>query len=327
MKALTHATLRQRIVAAVASTTALLLLPQAPLSNAATSGIVGFYNVTLPAGNSAWVSGLITTDIYQGASATVTADVDGKALVTFTSPGWTGGEFTAHYAEPQSGTCAGLAIDILSNTADTLKLDTTPAAAGLSSGMVFIVRKHSTLGGLLPDGGGLEPFGDSISLFTSDGAQHTYLWDDGSLFWTDGTATNKNNTIIRPGQGLIFQVSQPLTLTLGKGEVCHVKTGPTKVKANGGKTNLMGPITPLAGTTTLGSLGIRTAMDEFNDSLIVLTPGSLGQSGVYLNDGSTLINGGTAANANNVSLPAGASIVLSVDASKNVPLTPVTVTP
>ena len=295
-------------------------------ANAATSGVVGFYNVTLPAGNSAWVSGLVNTDVYQGAAVTVTADTDGKALVTFAAPGWTGGEFTLHYAEPQSGTCAGLAIDVLSNTTDTLKLNSTPAAAGLTSGMVFVVRKHATLGGLIPDGGGMQAYNDSISLFTPDGTQHTYLWN-GTNWFDGGTNANSNNFVVRPGQGMVFQVAQAVDLTIGKGEVCHVKTGVTKVTATGSKVNLFGPLNPLGSTTTLGSLGITSAMEAFNDGLVILNTGTLAQSNTFLSTGSNLIDGGTGANANNVVLPVGASVVISVDTTKNIPLAPVTVSP
>ncbi|MBK8092503.1 MAG: hypothetical protein IPK32_11130 [Verrucomicrobiaceae bacterium] len=156
-------------------------------SQAATSSIVGFTTWDLPSGNSAWVCGLVTANAYEGAAATVTADGDGKALVQFSAPGWTVGAFNQHYAEPLSGGGAGLALDILWNTEDTLKLDTTPAEAGLTNGMVFVVRKHTTLGGLLPDGGGFTPFSDTISLFGSNGLQTSYFYSSfpipGSPCW------------------------------------------------------------------------------------------------------------------------------------------------
>ena len=177
------------------------------LSNAATSQVIGTYPVTVPAGNSAWVSGLVTAELYNGAAVTVTADVDGKALVTFSAPGWTGSEFTRHYAEPQSGAASGLAIDILSNTTDTLKLDTTPAAAGLTSGMTFIVRKHNTLAGLMPTGGGLTPFTDSVILFGTTGLQTSYFFNNQTQKWIDSLGADSSNVIVRPGQGFVIQAA------------------------------------------------------------------------------------------------------------------------
>src|SRR4051812_18424137 len=100
----------------IAGCAALALAVSTASLQAGSSTIVGFYNVTVPAGNSAWVCGLVTTDAYQGAATMVTADVDGKALVSFADTGWTGGDFPLPYAEPQSGTSAGLAVDVLSNT-------------------------------------------------------------------------------------------------------------------------------------------------------------------------------------------------------------------
>lgn len=293
---------------------------------AASSNVIGFYSVSVPAGNSAWVSGLVGPDVYQGAAVSVTADVDGKALVSFSSPGWNGGDFTLHYAEPQSGTSAGLAIDVLSNTADTLKLNTTPAAAGLSNGMVFIVRKHATLKGLLPDGGGFVPFQDTLALFGPTGVQSTYFFNDGTGTWITILGADASNVIIRPGQGFIVQVAAPLTLTLGKGEVAYVKSTATQIKANAKVPNLVGALNPLGGSSTLGTLGIVSTLEVFNDSVVTLNPGSLVQTGTFLSDGTNFVNG-LGANSNGVLLPTGSSVVVNVDSAKTVTLSPVNVAP
>jgi len=322
MNAFTFAFSRLRF----ASLACVAFFSMASLSEAATSGIVGFYQVPIPVGNSAWVCGLVAKELYHAASVTVTADVDGKALVAFDAPGWTGGEFTLHYAEPASGSCAGLAIDILSNTATTLKLDTTPAAAGLSNGMVFTVRKHNTIAGLFPDGGGFLPLTDSVSLFSSTGAQQNYFYNSFNSTWITALGANANNVIIRPGQGMVIQATNPITLTLGKGEVCHVKTTPTKIKANATVPNFIGPLNPLGTTTTLSALGITSSLLPLNDSIVVLAPGAFNQTGTYLSTGANLING-LGQNANNVSLPAGASVVINVDTAKNMALSPITVSP
>ena len=295
-------------------------------SFAATSSVVGFYNISLPAGNSAWVCGLVTATKFQGASATVTADTDGKALVNFSGTNWTVGEFALHYAEPQSGVCQGLALDILSNTATTLKLNTTPAAAGLVDGIVLTVRKHATLAGLLPTSGGLAPFSDSISLFGSNGLQTNYFYNSITKKWITSGGVDSTNVIVRPGQGFVIQSAAARTLVMGTGEVCHVKPSTTKVRVNSGVPNLVGPINPLGLNTTLGALGITGSLAVFNDSIVTLNAGTLAQTGTYLRNGSNLITGGGVV-SNNVALPTGASVVVNANAAKNVTLSPVTIAP
>ena len=296
-------------------------------AQAATSSIVGFYHVNVPQGNSTWTCGLVCADLYTGPAVSVSADVDGKALVTFSAPGWTGGELTKHYAEPQSGASQGLAIDVISNTADTLKLDATPAEAGLTNGMVFILRKHATLAGLFPDGGGFVPFNDTIGLLGSTGTQQIYFWNSVSSTWIDAGNGDASQVIIRPGQGFVIQVGTAKTVTLGLGDVAFVKSTPTQVRAATGVPNLIGALNPLNSVTTLAGLGVTSSLAAFNDSLVTLDPGTLAQTGTFLSDGTNLIHSSNFANSNAVALPAGTSIVINVDATKNINLTPVTVAP
>lgn len=297
-------------------------------ASAATSSIVGFYPVDVPAGNSAWVCGLVGADLYNAEAVSVTADVDGKALVEFSAPGWTVGTFNLHYAEPQSGSGAGLALDILSNTATTLKLDTTPAAAGLTSGMTFIVRKHATLAGLLPDGGGLTPFGDTISLFGSNGLQTTYFYSNISSTWITVLGADASNAIVRPGQGFVMQLGSAKTVTLGRGEICCLKTTATKIRVHANVPNIIGAMNPLGGsTTTLGALGVTASMQAFNDSIVTLAPGTLSQTGTYLSTGGSLVNSGTGQASDSTAIPAGAGVVINVNANKNITVAPVSVAP
>ena len=306
---------------------ALLLAASSPASKAATSGIVGFYNVNVPQGNSAWVSALVGPDTFQGAAVSVTADVDGKALVTFNAPGWNVGDFPLHYAEPQSGTAQGLAIDVLSNTTDTLKLSVTPTASGITAGTVVTVRKHATLKGLIPDGGGLAPFEDTIALFSATAKQTLYTFDSGTSTWITFLGADSSNVVIRPGQGFVITSKFAITLTLGKGEVAYVKSTPTRITVSSKAPNLIGALNPLGSTTTLGSLGIASSLDVFNDSVITLNPATLATTGRFLTDGSTFYNLNTGAPSNSFSLLTGTGVVVTMDVSKNVLLTPVTVGP
>lgn len=221
---------------------------------------------------------------------------------------------------------AGLAIEVFSNTASTLKLDAKPAEAGLVNGMVFVLRKHVTLGSLLPDGGGLRAFSDSISLYNGSRVPSTYLWNATARRWIDGLGADASGVVVRPGQGMLIQAGKSLTLTLGLGEACIVKTTPTRVRAAASVPNLLGALNPLAGSTTLGSLGIAGRLRAWNDSVVVLAPGTLTQTGTYLSNGSQFIDGrGTAADA--TAVPAGAGVVINVDAAKALLFSPPTITP
>lgn len=295
---------------------------------ASTSAIVGFYQIAVPSGNSAWVCGLVGADLYMGEAVTVTADTDGKALVQFSDPGWTPNAYDLHYAEPQSGICSGLAVNVLSNTANTLKLDITPAAAGLTSGMTFALRKHATLAGLLPDGGGFAHLSDTISLFGTNGLQTTYYFNNSTQQWITILGTDASNVIVRPGQGFIIQMSTGKTITFGKGDICHLKTTPTKIRLTANVPNIVGAMNPLGGaSTTLGSLGVTGSLQAFNDSVVTLSPGALMQTGTYLSTGSFLVNSGTGQNSDTVPVAAGAGVVINVNASKNVTVAPVSVAP
>ena len=308
---------------ALGITTCLLL---ATWSAAATSDIVGFYPITLPQGNSSWVCGLVAKDDFVGTISAVSTDGSGRAVLTFQGVDWAPGTFPTHCAEPQSGVCAGLAFDVVSHSPTTLTLSTTPAAGGLTTGVSLNVRRHCTLGTLLPDGGGLAPLVDSISLFSSTGSQTPYFFNATFNRWVDGEGNDKNNVIIPPGRGMVIYSSQPRTLMFGHGEVCYVKTSPTKVAVAAGVPNIVGPINPISANTTLGALGLTGTLQIFNDSVVILDPGALNQRGTYLFTGTSLIDG-RGQNANNVVLPTGAGMVINVDTAKNINLNPVQVQP
>ena len=117
------------------------------------------------------------------------------------------------------------------------------------------------------------------------------------------------------------------TITLGNGEVAYVKTTPTKIRAANGIPNLIGALNPLTATTTLGGLGVTSSLAPYNDSVGTLAPGTLAPAGTYLSDATDLRNASNFANSNSVALPGGSSVVISVDAAKNINLTPVSVAP
>ena len=302
------------------------LMALSTIAEAATSDIVGFYPINLPQGNSAWVCGLVAQDEFVGTASDVTTDGQGRAVVHFAGEDWPPGTFALHCAEPQSGVCAGLGFDVLAQSQNSLTLNTTPSAGGLTAGMTFSVRKHCTLGGLLPDGGGLIPLVDSITLFSSTGSQTPYFFNSTLNRWVDGEGNDRHDTVIPPARGMVIYSSQARTVMFGHGTVCYVKTSPSKVAVAASVPNIVGPINPISASTTLGALGLTGTLQIFNDSVVILDPGALTQRGTYLYTGTSLIDG-RGQNANNVVLPTGAGMVINVDAAKNINLNAVQVQP
>jgi hypothetical protein len=125
-----------------------------------------------------------------------------------------------------------------------------------------------------------------------------------------------------------MQLGSAKTVTLGKGEICCLKTTTTKIRVHANVPNIIGAMNPLGGaTTTLGSLGVTTSLQAFNDSVVTLAPGTLAQTGTYLSTGSSLVNSGTGQTSDSTTLPAGAGVVINVNANKNITVAPVSVTP
>lgn len=297
-------------------------------AQAETSSVVGFYDIEVPAGNSAWVCGLVGADLFSGVSTTVSADTDGKALVQFDDPGWTPGEFSLHYAESRSGSSTGLPINILSNTSDTLKLDITPSSIGLISGSAFIIRKHATLRGLLPDGNGFTPGVDTFCLFGSNGLQTLYYFSNVTNTWIDILNNDASDVVVRPAQGFVIHLTTAKTISFGRGDICHVKTTPTQIRIHANVPNLAGALNPLGGATArLEDTVVSGSMQAYNDSVVTLSPGPLMQTGTYLAAGPAFINSSNGSNGNNTTLPAGSGVVINVNTAKNVIVPAVNVAP
>ena len=66
--------------------------------------------------------------------------------------------------------------------------------------MIFIDRKHAPLAGLMPTGGGLVPFTDSVVLFGTTGLQTSYFFNNLTQKWIDTVGTDSSSVIVRPGQ-------------------------------------------------------------------------------------------------------------------------------
>jgi hypothetical protein len=291
--------------------------------NAQTSSstpVIGYYKQTIPAGNVPLVCGFTTKKEFQGAM-TSAANGSPNSVITQTGAGWTINQFqtsaspatqSSHFLEVLTGpaNAVGMVYDIVSNTATTVTVHGSTSI--LTGAVTYCIRKHVTLGTLLPGGGGLTIGSDLISIVNSDASIEQFDYN-GANWENSATIDDATSKVIYPGQGFIVTHSgAPATLTIGGNEVSYVKSGPTKVplyhhNGNPPVRNLVGLINPLvsdAGATdfnTLGNFGLvgdggvtsgitagSDFVDVFKTDGTFKTVGTFDSNGVNLEDALTL---------------------------------------
>jgi hypothetical protein len=300
------------------------------VANAQTSSstpVIGYYKQTIPPGNSPVVCGFTTKKEFQGA---LTSHVPGNpnSVITQTGAGWTVNQFqtsanpatnSSHFIEILSGPAAavGMIYDIVSNTATTVTVEgsTTP----LTGAITYCIRKHVTLGALLPGGGGLNAGSDTVSIVNSDASIETFTYNGGN--WEDGgSLEDGTNKVIYPGQGFIITRAGnvPATVTIGGNEVSYVKAGATKIPLyhhNGIPVrNMVGLINPLvsdAGVNdfnTLGNFGLVAGLSAGADTVDVFSlTGNFVTLGTFLSNGGNMEDGGSLEDGTNVKIRNGSA--------------------
>lgn len=278
--------------------------------------VIGFYKQTVQSGNTPLVCGLVTKKLFQGA---MTSHAPGttNSVINQTGVAWSAGQFqtsadpvtdSSHYLEILIGVHTGLALDIVSNTSNSLTVEGNTSAlpanpvAGLTGTESYCIRKHATLGQILPRGGGLD-ISDTVTIYNSNNTSTLVSW--GGTIWEDAFSGDDRGSLpIYPGQGFVVNhvANTPATLTVGGGEVSYVKTGATKVplffSSNPAKAlrNMIGPVNPLVSdsgagdVTALSNFGLTTGL--LSSDVIQLTPanGAFSASGSYGVEGSFIID-------------------------------------
>lgn len=303
----------------------------------ATTGPLGYYTFTAPAGTSMWVCGLVAKSNFSGAMTGVTAG-NPNSTIQQAGAGWTPGEFSNHYVEIRSGVWEGLVLDVVSNGADSLVVQGNVGAGGfnLAGNENYGIRAHATLGTLFPGGGGLGSFSDSVRLFFSNGSDATFLYNGTN--WIDGSFANADAQVVYPGQGMVLSVGAPRSITFGGNALSTVKVGPTYVMVYSGTVNLIGAINPLVttdvadplfgrtvpmgaddlntGSVVENGVGAKDAFTPFGDSLrLFARDGVLTDLGTYLYNGSNMIDG-SFTNADSTGIAVGGAFNVSVGADK-----------
>ncbi len=274
----------------------------------ATTGPLGYYTFSAPQGTSMWVCGLVTKNDFAGA---MTGTTPGAVTSTLqqTGAGWTPGAFSNHYVEIREGVWEGLILDIVSNSADAVVVEGNVGASpgfALAGNEKYAIRKHVTLGTMLPGGGGLTPFIDLVRVFRSDGSTGLFTFDNGNGYWVDANdfVTNSSGEIIYPGQGYVITTGAGATITIGGNEVSTVKTTVTKVPVYLGRINLVGLINPLVASNPnavsvaafeehqMGDIGLlNNGFVDFVDTFRRFkTDGTLASDGLYIPNGNQLLD-------------------------------------
>ena len=278
--------------------------------------VIGFYKQTVQPGNNPLVCGLVTKKLFQGAMTSHSPGTT-NSIINQSGVTWNAGQFqqsanpatdSSHYIEILSGVHTGLALDIVSNTSTSLTVEGNTSAlpanpvASLAGTESYCIRKHATLGQILPNGGGLD-VSDTVTLYNSNNTSTLVSW--GGTIWEDAfSGDDKGALPIYPGQGFVVNhvANTTVTLTVGGGEVSYVKIGDTKVplyfSANPAKAlrNMVGPVNPLisstgpADTTPLASFGLTAGLQS--SDVIQLTPanGPFSSSSSYGVEGSSIID-------------------------------------
>lgn len=233
----------------------------------ATSGVVGFSNITCPVGTSIVVPSLVNASVFQGQA---TISIDGLTVTPTTAPAWTAGAYNAtafsaptrnypkFYAEIVSGGSEGLVIDISSNTTTALTMASAVSPSGLRGTTVQIaVRAHVTLDNIVSGATGLSAYADSANVYNSNGSTSTRIYDGAS--WVDEGGSNPaGHTVIYPGTGLVCSLTNPVTFTF-MGEVKPTKT---QIPMFAGAINIVAPLNPASSTLLYNNTSLVAALGD-----------------------------------------------------------------
>lgn len=274
---------------------ALLAVPAA--FGQATSGVMGFSNLTCPAGTTLVVPTLVNSSVFQGQAA---ISSDGLTITPTTAPGWTAGAYSKttfgggtpnypkFYAEVVAGANEGQLFDIDSNTTGALTLITAvPSSLGLRGTTVQVaIREHMTLDKVIQGATGLTAFSDAVSVFNPNGTQSGRNYD-GTTWLDENFDKIVGHTVVYPGTGFVFTGSNSVTFTM-MGEVKPTKT---KVPMFAGATNIVGPVNPASSTPLYGNT-IAAALAPYADGVNSFsTNGTMAIVGSYSSDGSAVLDG------------------------------------
>jgi len=293
-------------------------------SNAVSTPVVGFVSTTIAAGT---VSGPTPTFIAPVLTAApeVTGNLAGTIAtvssnsVTVTSAGWTSNTLSSAqaYLYITSGSQAGLILQVSSNTADTVTLETfgiNISTAGVATGDAFkLVVGESILSffGTTADGvlgGTAAQFAarqtDTVSVVDSLGVVRTYYYNTDVNQWRrTGSSANQGSIAISPTSGAIY--FRKATSTLPLLQTGTVPATNVKYIVPGTGTIFLSRFFPTDGT--LASFGLQNlpGWNTTTDKLVAVD--ALGVVRTYFWNGTQWRRTGSSADQGTVVLPAGSA--------------------
>lgn len=263
----------------------------------ATSGVMGFSNLTCPVGTTLVVPTLVNSNVFQG-QANVSSD--GLTITPTVAPGWTAGAYSKttfgggtpnypkFYVEVVSGANEGQLFDIDTNSTTALTLiAAVPSSLGLRGTTVQVaIREHMTLDKVIQGATGLTAYSDAVSVFNPNGTQSGRNFD-GTTWLDENFDKVVGHTVVYPGTGFVFTGVSPVTFTM-MGEVKPTKT---KVPMYAGATNIVGPLSPATATLLYGNT-LAGALAPYADGVNSFSAtGNMSVVGSYSSDGTAVLDG------------------------------------
>ena len=259
----------------------------------ATSGVMGFSNLTCPAGTSIVVPTLVNASVFQG-QATISSD--GLTIAPVIAPGWISASFAKtsfasptpnyprYYAEVVSGTQEGLVLDISTNSTTALTMINPVSPSSLRGTTVQIaVREHVTLDKVVQGSTGLSDLLDTVGVYNANGTQSIRLFNAGS-WMTDDFTYQAGHTVIYPGVGFVLTNANTVTFTF----MGEVKATKTQVPIYANVINVVGPLSPAAAQKFYNNT-LASAMQPLLDGLNNFSGnGLMTITGTYYTDGTQM---------------------------------------
>ncbi|WP_309397401.1 hypothetical protein [Cerasicoccus maritimus] len=249
---------------------------------------VGVVEMTIPAGRSVVAPLFVNANVFQGESTGVSEDIEAETTtISFSSSGFTAnefdeGDFPVYYAESIGDSVSeGFAFDIISNDESSITVAGLLSNVGLTSGQVFAIREHVTLGQFFEGSTGLAVL-DEVQFFTSDGGSSIYIWTGSNWF---GSPLGDAKPIY-PGTGFLTTLSAVVDITT----TGTVKSTYTQVPQFSGAINLMSSASPVG--KEVGDLDISSQIGILGE-LQFFTPGDINDTVIIISNGSGDYFGGS----------------------------------
>jgi hypothetical protein len=286
------------------------------------SEVVGYSNISLPAGSCAIAPGFVKAAVFSG-SSTINGQTFSGSFTASLNPTSFGDRpnYPTHYVEITSGSYEGYSFDVDVAGSSGIQTDGIPSALDGAT-VSIVIRPHLTLNDLVQGQVGLIDYSDAVNIINLDGTTTTRFYADSSWLAEDFT-TPAGHTVVYPGTGLVFSAGGAQITTQGV-----VKANKTVVPLSTAAVNIVGPSNP-SSDTLVNNLGIATSLAPYSDGFNVFSmDGNLATVATFFSDGSGILDSGfspldpTATD----SVPSNSAIAVSVTADTawviNSPLAP-----